>query len=221
MNVQIVKKSVKYIYLRVKSSGEVVITAPIECSQKDIDNVLQKHLSWIEKKLVFFKINKAKDIKEKEYICGENFCYLGKNYHLKVIESDKECVKLQKDFLELYVKDKNDYIKKQNLIKKWYRNEAKKQFLKAIEKYKCIVKKEVNSVKIREMKTRWGSCNYVKGYVNLNLKLIEKPKECIEYVVFHELTHLIHPNHSKNFYNYMTLYMPDWKIRKEKLEIIK
>ncbi len=68
------------------------------------------------------------------------------------------------------------------------------------------------------MKSRWGSCNHTKGYINLNLKLIEKPTICIEYVVFHELAHLIYPNHSQKFYNYLTLYMPDWKVRKLKLE---
>ena len=65
------------------------------------------------------------------------------------------------------------------------------------------------------MKTRWGSCNPHKGYINLNLELIKNPKESIEYVVFHELSHLIHPNHSKEFYSYISAYMPDWKRRKE------
>jgi hypothetical protein len=68
------------------------------------------------------------------------------------------------------------------------------------------------------MKTRWGSCNYHKKFINLNLELIKKSRKSIEYVVFHELVHLIHPNHSPKFYNYLTLYMPDWKLRKEILE---
>ncbi len=68
------------------------------------------------------------------------------------------------------------------------------------------------------MKTRWGSCNTQKGFINLNLELIKKTKICIEYVIFHELVHLIYPNHSKEFYKYLTLYMPDWEERKEKLE---
>jgi len=80
------------------------------------------------------------------------------------------------------------------------------------------VRKEINKVTIRKMKTRWGSCNYHKKSINLNLELIKKPLECVEYVIFHELTHLIYPNHSKDFYNYLLTYMSDWKRRKERLE---
>jgi predicted metal-dependent hydrolase len=69
------------------------------------------------------------------------------------------------------------------------------------------------------MKTRWGSCNPSKGYINLNSELIKKAKESIEYVIFHELTHLVHLNHSKEFYNYLDTYMPDWRKRKDKLEV--
>ncbi len=216
MNVQIVKKSVKHIYLKVKPNGEVVITAPIDCSQKDIDYVLQKRSGWIEKRLAFYSDNKIEH--SKEYVSGENFCYLGKNYRLKVIESEKECVKLQKDFIELYLPDKNDYNLKQKLIKNWYKEEAQKQFEKAVKRYLTIVKREVKTVRVREMKSRWGSCNPDKGYINLNIKLIEKPLVCIEYVVFHELAHLVHPNHGKDFYNFLTLFMPDWRERKKRLE---
>ena len=81
-----------------------------------------------------------------------------------------------------------------------------------------IVKQDIKSVKIRQMKTRWGSCNPYKSYINLNIELIKKPKSCIEYVVFHELVHLLYPDHSKKFYDYLTLYMPDWQKRKEILE---
>ncbi|MEA3490747.1 MAG: M48 family metallopeptidase [Campylobacterota bacterium] len=81
--------------------------------------------------------------------------------------------------------------------------------MKAIEKYKPVVKKEVEHIRIREMKRRWGSCNPSKGYINLNSELIKKPTECIEYVVFHELAHLVYSDHSSQFYNYLSLYMPD------------
>ena len=156
----------------------------------------------------------------KKYLSGENFCYLGKNYRLKVIESEKECVKLQKDFIELHLPDKNDYKLKQRLIKNWYKKEAQEQFEKVVKRYLPIVKREVKTVRVREMKSRWGSCNSDKGYINLNIKLIEKPMVCIEYVVFHELAHLVHPNHGRDFYNFLTLFMPDWKERKERLELL-
>ena len=149
---------------------------------------------------------------------GENFRYLGRNYRLKVIESKDEGVKLQRGYLQIFVKDVSHDEKKQRLIKAWYTQKAKIHFQKAIEKYKPIVRQEIETVRIREMKTRWGSCNPSKGYINLNRKLIEKPTECIEYVVFHELAHLVHADHSAKFYNYLSLFMSDWEKWKERLE---
>ena len=217
MNIHIVKKDVKHINLKVKPSGEVILTAPTDSNERDIAYVLKKRAEWIDKKIAFFDAHR--DIHVKEYVSGENFRYLGRNYRLKVIECrDLEVVKLQRGYLQVFVKDTANYEKKQRLIKAWQTQKAKIHFQKAIEKYKPIVKQEIETVRIREMKTRWGSCNPSKGYINLNLKLIEKPTECIEYVVFHELAHLVHADHSMKFYNYLNLFMPDWEKRKDRLE---
>ena len=215
MNIEIIKKRVKHINLKVKPTGEVILTAPIWCSNEDIEYVLKKRAEWITQKVAYFQ--EHRDTTTKEYVSGENFCYLGRNYRLKVIESSKESVKLQRDYLQLFVNDTCNLERKKSLIKEWYTQQAKIYFQRAIEKYQPIVNREIKVVRIKEMKTRWGSCNSVKGYINLNLKLIEKPLECIEYVVFHELVHLVHANHSRHFYDYLTLYMPDWRERKERL----
>ena len=215
MQVQIIKKDVKYINLKVRPTGEIILTAPRDCTQQDIDYVLKKRSEWIDKKIAYFKTHNH--IAEKEYVSGENFSYLGRNYRLKVIQSLDEGVKLQRGYLQIFVRDKTHIEKKKKLLKEWYTSKAEIHFQKAIEKYQPIVKKEIDRICIREMKTRWGSCNPLKGYINLNLKLIEKPRECIEYVVLHELAHLVYPDHSRQFYNYLSLFMPDWKRRKERL----
>ena len=215
MEVLIVKKDVKNINLKVKPNGEVILTAPNDSNDNEIAYVLKKRAEWIDKKIAYFDEHKALHVKE--YVSGENFCYLGRNYRLKVIESLDECVKLQRGYLQVFVKDINDYERKKRLLKAWYSEKATMHFKKAIEKYKLIVKEEIETVRVREMKTRWGSCNPAKGYINLNLKLIEKPTECIEYVVFHELAHLVHADHSAKFYNYLNLFMSDWKRRKGRL----
>ena len=217
MDVRIVKKDVKHINLKVKPSGEVILTTPMESNERDIAYVLKKRAAWIDKKIAFFDAHR--DVSEKEYVSGENFRYLGRNYRLKVIVSMEEGVKLQRGYLQVFVKNTGNLEKKQRLIKAWYTEKAQIHFMKAIKKYKPIVKQEIETVRIREMKTRWGSCNPSKGYINLNLKLIEKPTECIEYVVFHELAHLVHADHSAKFYNYLSLFMRDWEKRKERLEI--
>ncbi|SFV49930.1 Putative predicted metal-dependent hydrolase [hydrothermal vent metagenome] len=216
MNIEIIKKDVKHFNLKVKPDGKVILTAPTNSNKRDIEYILKKRADWIDKKITFFQ--SYKEVDKKEYVSGENFCYLGRNYRLKVIESQEEGVKLQRGYLQVFVKDTANYERKQRLIKAWYTQKAKIHFQRAIEKYKPIIKQKIATVRIREMKTRWGSCNPNKGYINLNLKLIEKPTQCIEYVVFHELAHLVHADHSMRFYNYLNLFMPDWKKRKDRLE---
>ena len=163
---------------------------------------------------VFFSFKTSK----KEYVSGEDFKYLGRSYRLKVVQSKEERVKLQCGYLELFVKDKSDLERKENLVYEWYHEKATLYFFTILQKFNKIVKQDIKSVKIRQMKTRWGSCNPYKSYINLNIELIKKPKACIEYVVFHELVHLVHPSHSKQFYDYLFLYMSDWEKRKKILE---
>ena len=216
MEVTIIRKRVKNLNLRVKPNLEVILSAPINLERKYIDNFLDSKQSWIDRQLNFFRECSTQNI-EKEFVSGENFRYLGKNYRLKVIEDIKDEVELQNDFLMLYISNKSDIELKRRVIKEWYQNRAKEVFQKLIEKYQPIVKKKINRITLKEMKTRWGSCNSQKGYINLNLHLIHQPTRCIEYVVAHELAHLVHPNHSKEFYNYLSYLLPDWRELRERL----
>ena len=216
-NIRVERKNIKNITLKVKPTCEVILTVPLDTDDKHIEYILKKRNDWISKKIDFFQLNNK--IENKEYVSGESFKYLGKNYRLKVIQSDIENVKLLRGYIQIFIKDKTDLKRKQKLLNSWYMNKAEDYFEKIVEKYKPIIKKEVKNIRIRQMKTRWGSCNFLKGYINLNSELIKKSKDSIEYVVFHELSHLIYDNHSREFYNYLDTYMSDWRIRKEKLEI--
>lgn len=212
-NVEILRKDVKNFTLRVKPNGKTELVVPLLATKKHIDKILEKRKNWIDEKKEYF--SKFKSV-EKKLISGENMKYLGKNYRLKVYETYKnERVILSRGKLNLYVKNKDDYNKKLNLIECWYKEKAMIHFLNTVNKYNKITQKDSINVRIRKMKTRWGSCNKTKKYINLNLNLIKKPKICIEYVVFHELAHLIYPNYSKDFYNYLSLYMSDWKEREK------
>jgi len=216
-DVKIIKKDVKNITLKVRPNGEAILTAPNSASDEHIKFIMQKRAQWIAKKRAFFASFK---MPEKEYVSGEDFRYLGRSYRLKVVQSKEERVKLQRGYLELFVKDKSNLKRKENLIYEWYYEKAMLYFFNILQEFNKIVKQDIKSVKIRQMKTRWGSCNPYKSYINLNIELIKKPRACIEYVVFHELVHLLHPDHSKKFYDYLSLYMPDWQKRKEILERI-
>lgn len=216
--VSIVKKDVKNFNIKVTPSCDVILTAPLAASDEHIDYILEKREQWISKKLEFFRATKKSF--ERRYVCGEEFQYLGKTYRLKIIESDRNYGKLSGGFFKVFVKDTKDLKLKEKIVKSWYKQRALEKFYNILLDLSRVVKKDVRSVKVRQMKSRWGSCNPKKSYINLNLELIKKPKVCIEYVIFHELTHLIYPNHSKEFYNYLSTYMSDWKARKELLERI-
>lgn len=214
-DVKIIKKDVKNITLKVRPNGEAILTVPNSASDEHIKFIIQKRAKWISQKRAFFASFK---MPQKEYVSGEDFRYFGRSYRLKVVQSKEERVKLQRGYLELFVKDKSDIKRKENLIYEWYHEKAMLCFFNILQEFNKIVKQDIKSVKIRQMKTRWGSCNPYKSYINLNIELIKKPKSCIEYVVFHELAHLHYPDHSKKFYDYLSLYMPDWQKRKEILE---
>ena len=213
--VKIVRKDVKNITLKVRPNGEAILTTPKAASDEHIKFIIEKRAKWIAQKRAFFASFKTP---QKEYVSGDDFKYLGRSYRLKVVQSKEERVKLQRGYLELFVKDKSDIKRKRNLVYEWYNEKATLYFFNILQEFNKIVKQDIKSVKIRQMKTRWGSCNPYKSYINLNIELIKKPKACIEYVVFHELVHLLYSDHSKKFYDYLTLYMPDWQKRKEILE---
>jgi predicted metal-dependent hydrolase len=214
-DVVLLRKTIKNAYLRVTPAGEVLFSVPEDMDEKDINRILAKRSEWIDKQLNYFKM---RPIALKEYVSGESVEYLGRNYRLKVIETDDESVKLSGGYVQLHIRDKLDFARKQKMIARWYRERAAVYFHKAIGKYEKIVGKEIDVLKIRRMKTRWGSCNPKSASINLNLELIKKSRLCIDYVVFHEMAHLIHPNHSPRFYNYLSLHMPDWRLRKKRLE---
>lgn len=214
-NLQIIYKSVKNISIKVKPTLEVVLTVPTNTTQEKIDQILKKRHDWILAQLNYFKKFQQP---AKELVSGESFAYLGRNYRLKVSTATNESIKLIGGYLHVNLSDKSDHNKKLQLIETWYKQKAEDYFKKVIAKYTKIVKQEVAKISIRKMKTRWGSCNPKKSYINLNLDLIKKHVFAIEYVIFHELVHLIHYNHDQKFYHYLATHMPDWKIRKLKLE---
>ncbi len=217
--IEIHKKKVKNVTLKVKRDGTIHLTVPEAATDDYIERVIDNKQDWIESQLKHFNENYEKP-KEKEMVSGESFRYLGKSYRLKIVQSNKEYVRLYRGYIEIHVKNKNNTSKKQELLKKWYQEKAKKKFAELVHEYEQIVKEEVNNIRVITMQTRWGSCNVESGNINLNLELIKKPRYCIEYVILHELAHLKYPNHSKQFWDYMSVHMPNWEWRKNKLESI-
>ncbi len=215
------RKMVKNTNLRIKRDGSVLVSAHPFVPIQQIDSFVLSKKDFIEKnKKRFLEKQKAMP-SNKQYINGESFYLLGKHLRLKVFESSTNYVENDGTFLKLYVKDVMSFSIKQKVINGFFDKECKNHFTQMMEKTHKLFKKYgilYPELKMRNMKSRWGSCATKKGIITLNKKLIEAPRSCIEYVVLHEFVHFLHPNHSKHFYACVATHMPDWKERKKLLE---
>lgn len=218
------RKPVKNVNLRIKPEGEVLVSANNSVPLDFIDVFIEKKQRYIfsvlsryeEKKKLFQAV-------PKRYVSGESYDLLGKSLRLKVEASKEESVYTDGVYIFLKVKDKDDFRHKENMMSKWLKQYQTTVFEELLqEKYLLFEKYGVTypTLKIRNMTSRWGSCQPKKGIITLNSKLIEAPRNCIEYVILHELVHFIHPNHSRQFWDFVAMMMPDWKERKKELEKI-
>jgi predicted metal-dependent hydrolase len=213
---QIIYSDRKTLGITVRPDQSVIIKAPADAPLDKIKEKILKKAPWIIRQQNLF-LSFHPIAPEKQYIGGESHLYLGRQYRLKIILQKKEDVKLKGQFFEVYIRDKSR-VKSQ--VEEWYRYNARK---KLIEIAKPLIEKfrkynvEPSSIVLKHMPTRWGSCT-TKGKIILNPELIKAPKGCIEYVIIHELCHLVHHNHSQKFIDLQTKEMPDWEKWKAKLE---
>lgn len=216
------RKSVKNVNLRIKPEGEVLVSANNSVSTDFIDAFIEKKQRYIF--LVLSRYEEKKKLFQavpKKYVSGESYDLLGKSLRLKVEANKEENVYTDGVYIFLKVKDKDDFRHKEIMMSKWLKQYQTTVFEELLqEKYLLFEKYGVTYpiLKIRNMTSRWGSCQPKKGIITLNSKLIEAPRNCIEYVILHELVHFIHPNHSRQFWDFVAMMMPDWKERKEELE---
>lgn len=214
------RKSVKNINLKVKRDASVIITANKKVPHSYIIDFVKKKSPWILKNVEHFKQNLAEEIKS-EFISGETIKYLGRQYRLKVVESKENSFKLLGGYLQMFVEDKNNYRMKEALYDNWLKERANKVFKGSLKKMHEKIQKyniPFPQLSIRSMTSRWGSCLPYKNKITLNLQLIKAPKSCIDYVVLHELAHFKFRNHDKDFYNFLSVTMPDWRERKALLD---
>jgi len=206
----------KTLEISVMPDCAVQVKAPQGVSFEAIAQKVQKKASWIvEKQDWFAKFPKATP--PRQYLGGETHSYLGRRYRLKIEKGDVCCVKINGSFIRVVSNDVSaDAVRK--LMDEWLRLRAMVLFRKILESYVTKFKVEAPlRLQIRKMKTRWGSLSK-GGVLTLNLNLVAAPKECIEYVVVHELCHLKYANHSDAFFALLESRLPDWKRRKMKLE---
>ena len=214
------RKPVKNINLRIKSDGSVCVSANNRVPVWRIEDFIIEKQNYIERAIREYSRKNTQELASKQYVDGETFGFLGKSLCLKVKEAETERVETDGTYLCLYLKQTENFTKKERLVQQWFKEQTVQVFSEIIESvYPQFEKYGVPypKITIRSMTSRWGSCQPVKARITLNAWLIATPKGCIEYVVVHEFAHFIHPNHSKQFWAFVESMMPDYRERKTML----
>lgn len=187
-------KAVKYARIKISKNGEIKSSVPMNFSLQDCKNFIEKNRAWVEKTLSKIQKNSLEN---------DEIMLFGKIYKFELNDKFKK-LEITQD--RIFAKDQNEIYKFANLTLKKNCNEF-------INKFSPLINRPINRIVFRNMQTRWGSCNHKKGYINLSLNLVKKDFKFIEYVVLHELTHLIYPHHRSEFYEFIAKIMPDFKER--------
>ena len=218
--INIIYRNVSNLKISLNKDGLVTVISPKRVTKKEIFKILESKKTWLDKHAKRLLINQKYDYQNYTLDDGDSIYFLGREYPIKIVESKHNIINYHNDYIQFLLNPSviaNREFKLQ-LLEEFYKDQADIILNNLVAKYLKITNQEVNRVTIKKTKTRWGSCNYVKKTINLNFNLILRDIQVIEYVVLHELAHLTHPNHSKEFYAYVASYMPDWKVREKRLK---
>ena len=205
--------------IAVHPDSSVVVKAPLIAALKDIEAKIKKRSRWIRKQLRYFAQFEPR-MPPRQFVSGESHLYLGRSYRLKITPSEIDRILLKGKFFRISATDTGaDHIAK--LMRAWYWNKASQHFARVFDNCWMDFEKHGASkptLRIAHMKNRWGSLSR-NATLTLNPELIKAPRECIDYVVIHELCHLLHHNHGPEFQRLLERSLPDWMKRKHKLEM--
>jgi len=221
IEVLVLRKKIKNIHLNVlPPNGAVRVSAPLNMNDDAIHTFLATRLSWIKKQQAKFKGQERQTIRK--FVSGESHYFLGKRYLLEVEYIDGKPKKpkveiVNKKKIVLKVNPGSDSKKREQVLQNWYRKKLREILTPMIKSWQKKIVVEVNFWGIRQMKTKWGSCNEKTKRIWFNLELIKKPEYCIEYVVVHELLHLLERTHNDRFVKLMDLHLPKWRSTKDEL----
>ncbi|MGD9489876.1 MAG: M48 family metallopeptidase [Calditrichaceae bacterium] len=217
ITIDVVRKDIKNIHLAVyPPMGRVRISAPLHVNDDAIRLFAISKLGWIKQNRRKFEGQER--IPKREYKQREGHYFEGKRFLLNIIELDsKPKVEIKgKKRIDLYVRPNSTTKKKHEVLTEWYRSHLKKQIPPILEKWEKILDLKVDYWQVKQMKTKWGSCNIEKKRIWLNLELAKKPVRCLEYIIVHEMIHFKERHHNEKFLYYMNNYLPNWKqVRKE------
>ena len=216
--VDVVRKNIKHLYVGVyPPGGRVRVSAPLRFDKDAIRLAVISRLGWIRKKRAQFEHQERQS--EREYVSGESHYFEGRRYRLDVIEqnSPPAVLLLNNSTLALSVRPGTDWIMREKALDRWYRGQLRDRLPSLIAKWEQKIGVQVAEVRIRKMKTRWGTCNSRARRIWLNVELMKKPVSCLEYVVVHELVHLLERKHNNRFRKLMDKHLPQWRQHRDEL----
>jgi predicted metal-dependent hydrolase len=215
--VDVVFKDIRNVHLGVyPPSGKVRISAPKRMSLDSVRVFAISKLGWIKQQQK--KVRDQERETRREYLDRESHYVWGKRYLLQVLEVDASPgVQLKSGEMLLLARPGADDDKKQAIVAQWYRNQIKAAVPGLIAKWGLLMGVTVDRFFVQQMKTKWGSCNPGNRCIRLNTDLAKKPRECLEYIVVHEMAHLLEPRHNARFIGLMDRFMPNWRHRRDQL----
>lgn len=214
--VEVVRKDIKNLHVGVyPPGGRVRVAAPLRLDDEAVRLAVVSRLGWIRRKQAAFEQQDRQSMRE--MVTGESHHFRGRRYRLHVVEHDgppSVCLVNNKT-IELHVRPGTKAAKRRDVLQQWYRQRLHEQIAPLLARWESRVGVNVAEVRIRKMKTRWGSCNTAARRIWLNLELAKKPPLCLEYVLAHELIHLLERHHNERFRELMDGLMPKWRLHHE------
>ncbi|WP_211253953.1 M48 family metallopeptidase [Pelobacter seleniigenes] len=214
-------KRIKHLYIRIHPpDGRVEVSAPESMPLTKVRACVMQRLNWIKTKQTSCS-TAAPALSSSRYESGEMHPYLGRQYRLVVQHKTGKCtVMLNDETICLHCPPHTAPAERKALLEQWYRQQLQQRIPQLLQKWETILGVKTREWRIKRMKTRWGSCNTGAHRIWLNAELIKKPDTCIEYVLVHELVHLLERSHNQRFYRLMDSFLPDWQVRKKRLNSI-
>jgi len=216
--IDIVRKDIKNMHLSVyPPAGRVRIAVPLTIDDEAVKLFAISKIAWIRRHQREFLSQDRQT--PRQYKQRESHYFQGKRYLLRIIEhqAPPKVVIKTKTYIDLFVKPNSTTQQRQQILNEWYRAELKKLIQPIIEKWQNRIGVEVADWQVKQMKTKWGTCNIEEKRIWINLELAKKPLNCLEYIVVHEMIHLVERLHNDRFLSLMEKHMPQWKLHKEEL----
>lgn len=217
IEVEVVRKGIKNLHVGVyPPDGRVRVAAPLLVDDEAVRLAVVTRLDWVKRQRARFQAQERQSARE--YVDRESHYFQGRRYLLKIIEADGPSrVVLRNRAMELHVPKGADAERRERVMSQWYRRELRASAAPLVEKWSERLGVVVDEVRIKRMRTKWGSCNPQANRVWLNLELAKKPPHCLEYVVVHELVHLLEKSHNATFQALMDKNMPEWRLYRDEL----